>query len=80
MRKPIFCCECAARAPDAETSYTVIGAGWRISKRETPDGLVVEWRCRACWRKHKGGSGHPSSGGFKAAPGPNARIRTSGNN
>jgi len=63
MKKPVFCTDCAARAPDAETSYTVIGAGWRLSKRQTPDGILVEWRCKECWRKYKGSEGGAASSG-----------------
>ena len=75
MNKPVFCSDCAARAPDAETSYTVIGAGWRLSKRETPEGICVEWRCKDCWRKHKGEAASASSGRFPIA----SRARPSGN-
>ncbi len=74
MSKVVFCCECAARAPMADTSYTVIGSGWRVSRRQTPDGMVVEWRCRDCWRKHKSGEKDASSGAFPATPGPRTRT------
>jgi hypothetical protein len=53
MSKVVFCCDCAARAPMADTSYTVIGSGWRVSRRQTPQGICIEWRCKDCWRKRK---------------------------
>jgi hypothetical protein len=77
MSKVVFCCDCAARAPMADTSYTVIGSGWRVSRRQTPEGIAVEWRCKDCFRKWKGGQPkHPSSDGIEAVAGsPKGKSR-----
>jgi hypothetical protein len=48
--KPETCVDCGASPPPADTSYTVIGHGWRIQVRETPLGTVREWRCATCWK------------------------------
>ena len=68
MTKPAKCVDCKTSAPEVDTSYTLISGGWRLSKRQTPQGPVVEWRCARCWRKMR--LAHPpgaSSGEFRAA-------------
>jgi hypothetical protein len=67
MSKPQLCVDCSRMAPHAETSYTLIGQGWRASKRETTEGVVVEWRCRDCWRRYKSENSLPHSSEFPAA-------------
>lgn len=53
MIKQINCVDCKTPAPQEDTKYTLIGQGWRLRRRETPDGVVLEWRCIDCWRKMK---------------------------
>jgi hypothetical protein len=49
------CVTCGADAPETKTNYTLISrSGWRLSRRTIRGGAVVaEWRCPACWKKHK---------------------------
>ncbi len=50
------CVDCHAKAPETNTSHTLISAsfGWRLTRRQIKEGsYVAEWRCPACWRKHK---------------------------
>jgi hypothetical protein len=51
----MVCCECGLRAPRTNTNYTLISrTGWRLTRVRGDSGLlVVEWRCPACWTKHK---------------------------
>jgi hypothetical protein len=74
MTKSTECVDCKAIAPNEDTRYTLIGSGWRVSKRETPEGIVVEWRCGNCWREFKATRSVNSTGEFPAAS-SNARIR-----
>jgi hypothetical protein len=48
--KPETCVGCGATAPEADTSYTAIGHGWRVQARNTPEGPELEWRCGPCWK------------------------------
>ncbi len=75
MSQERFCVDCSLAAPSASTAYTLIGSGWRVSKRSDSRGAeVIEWRCRKCWQKRK--SDAPASGdGVPGAP-LSARIRT----
>ncbi|HSY20819.1 MAG TPA: hypothetical protein VK841_01825 [Polyangiaceae bacterium] len=50
------CVDCAAIAPETNTSHTLISAsfGWRLTRKQLKDGSYrAEWRCANCWRKHK---------------------------
>lgn len=49
------CVDCKVEAPETNTDYTLISAeGWRLARRLLSDGTVsFEWRCAACWAKHK---------------------------
>jgi hypothetical protein len=52
----IRCCECSANAPDTEieSSPFLSSLGWRVIRKDTPDGVyAVEWRCKSCWKKFK---------------------------
>jgi hypothetical protein len=62
--KPETCIDCAAPAPDADTSYTAIGHGWRVHARPSDGGTVHEWRCGPCWKKKRS----EESGHFVCAP------------
>ena len=68
MSKPQCCVDCSAIAVDVDTSYTLIARGWRVSKRETPEGIAVEWRCKNCWQRYKRTQPYLSSGAFRTAP------------
>jgi hypothetical protein len=68
------CTDCGERAPATNTNYTLISTnfGWRLSRRVAPDGTkVAEWRCPACWRKHK-------ASGTSSRVTPNPRPKTQG--
>jgi hypothetical protein len=67
MSTTTICVDCNAIAPQEDTRYTLIGSGWRVSKRETPDGTAVEWRCAGCWRDYKIARSMHSTGEFPAA-------------
>ena len=73
--KQTRCVGCHAIAPDEDTRYTLIGHGWRAARRDTPDGIAVDWRCTACWREYKVTRQATSSGAFIAAK-PVGRGRT----
>ena len=49
------CVTCGVAAPESNTNFTLISrSGWRLSLRKTATGAdVAEWRCAACWKKHK---------------------------
>lgn len=50
------CVNCQAKAPETNTTHTLISAsfGWRLTRRQLKDAsYVAEWRCPTCWRKHK---------------------------
>jgi hypothetical protein len=56
MSQSPTCIDCGAIAPETNTNYTLISTsfGWRLTRRTLPGGEVTtEWRCAACWRKHK---------------------------
>ena len=59
--KPDVCIDCGAAAPDADTSYTAIGHGWRVFARETRGRTVHEWRCATCWGKKRAREGAASA-------------------
>jgi hypothetical protein len=65
--KRTTCVDCNAVAPEEDTRYTLIGHGWRAARRETPNGIAVDWRCIACWREFKATRKMTSSGAFMAA-------------
>jgi hypothetical protein len=48
-----LCADCKTKSPETELSYalTLNLAGWRETKLEDP--TKSEWRCPACWAKHK---------------------------
>jgi len=73
--KKTACIDCGAIAPAEDTRYTLIGSGWRASKRDTPEGLVVDWRCVRCWREFKTNRAG-SSGEFAAASSSRIRVPT----
>jgi hypothetical protein len=63
------CIDCGARAPETNTNYTLISTsfGWRLSRRkDASGGVVVEWRCPACWKKFKTArvTDHKTTGAF----------------
>ncbi|NUP06111.1 MAG: hypothetical protein HOW73_08635 [Polyangiaceae bacterium] len=49
------CIDCKTVAPATHTAHTLISArfGWRLSRRITPTGLELSWRCPTCWKKHR---------------------------
>src|SRR5579864_4222877 len=50
---PETCVDCGATPPQADTSYSAIGHGWRVQARETPGARVMEWRCAGCWKARR---------------------------
>jgi hypothetical protein len=74
MSKQTICVDCRTSGPEADTRYTLIGSGWRVTRRETPEGTVVDWRCCNCWREFKRVG--QASGEFAAAS--SGRIRVAG--
>jgi hypothetical protein len=56
------CADCAILSPEVNTNYTLIEAGWRLTRARAADGtLVPEWRCPACWRVFRSGDAAPPS-------------------
>ena len=54
------CFDCKGNAPETDTDsdYSLISSGWRLSRHIAPDGSPsFEWRCPACWAKHKARTG-----------------------
>src|SRR5262245_13692732 len=50
------CVECSAVAPPTKTRHTLISSkfGWRLASLVDPNGVKrYEWRCPACWLRHK---------------------------
>lgn len=49
------CNDCGMQAPVTDTNYTLIDAGWRVTKTTTGSagGFVMEWHCPACWKARK---------------------------
>lgn len=48
------CVDCNAEAPEAQSDYSLIAAGWRILQRQNADGSrTLVWRCPRCWAEHK---------------------------
>ncbi len=48
------CTACGQIAPPTTTTYTVIGAGWRLARsKNAQGGTVVAWLCPACWKAQK---------------------------
>jgi hypothetical protein len=51
------CVGCGTVAPRTHTSYTLISSlhGWRLTRGVDRSGeICLEWRCPACWAKHRG--------------------------
>ncbi|MGH7437330.1 MAG: hypothetical protein ACRENE_16760 [Polyangiaceae bacterium] len=64
------CFTCSGEAPKTHTDYTLIGCGWRLVRRPTPDGsFSFEWRCPTCWAKYKAQTGHSSSASLRGKTG-----------
>ena len=64
------CVDCAAIAPETNTSHTLISAsfGWRLTRKQMKDGSYrAEWRCANCWRKHKEAAQNAPESGTKGA-------------
>jgi len=55
MRERQKCFDCGTFAPATETNYTLISSthGWRLTRRVTDAGLVLEWRCPNCWTAYR---------------------------
>ncbi len=55
MRGRQNCVDCGKASPETETNYTLISAecGWRLTRIQSPSGLVIHWRCPLCWRTFK---------------------------
>jgi hypothetical protein len=68
--KPETCVGCGATPPQADTSYTAIGHGWRVQAREAGGATVIEWHCAACWnaKRAKMGSSRPKRVGAGTGP------------
>jgi hypothetical protein len=50
------CIDCHKQSPETETDYTLISSqfGWRLTRSKGADGgLLLEWRCPACWGEYK---------------------------
>jgi hypothetical protein len=50
------CAGCGAPAPKTGSSFSLISPehGWRLSRRQNPDGSVaLDWFCKPCWRVRK---------------------------
>lgn len=65
--KQTTCVGCGAIAPEEDTRYTLIGHGWRATRRDTAAGVYIDWRCMTCWREYKVVRKMTSSGAFIAA-------------
>jgi hypothetical protein len=74
MIKQIFCVDCKSPAPQEDTKYTLIGQGWRLRRRETAEGVVLEWRCVECWRKLKRVDPSASTGDFDPLASSSGRM------
>jgi hypothetical protein len=62
MGEQQVCADCNARSPLTETNYTLIGAGWRLTRTRVSYGkLLIEWRCPVCWKAFKEGGGEVMS-------------------
>jgi hypothetical protein len=72
--KPETCVTCGATPPQADTSYTAIGHGWRVLAREAAGATIIEWHCGACWRAKRAipGQSNPRPG---SAPAPRESHR-----
>jgi hypothetical protein len=48
------CAQCGSVSQPISTNYTLIGAGWRLTRLAVPRGdIVVEWLCPACFAARK---------------------------
>lgn len=49
------CIDCHMATPQRRDGQPVSSSfGWRLNKRELPDGTVaLEWRCPTCWKNYK---------------------------
>jgi hypothetical protein len=49
------CVDCSALAPAPDENTTLISMkyGWRLKRKSTAAGYVMEWRCQECWAKHR---------------------------
>jgi hypothetical protein len=62
MTACLSCVDCGILSPEADTNYTLIDVGWRLTRTQGPDGAVIpEWRCPVCWRVYKSGDSAPAS-------------------
>jgi hypothetical protein len=69
--KSHLCVDCRVRSPAAETNYTLISSrhGWRLTRRAEADGsIILEWRCPACWARHRGRASTSGAPSVKAQP------------
>src|SRR5258706_8098621 len=69
MRNSLSCVDCGAAAPDTDSEFTLISSpfGWRLVRTRNEDGsFVFEWRCPACWARHKQRGAVPSSSPSRA--------------
>lgn len=57
MSQRVQCVGCNTVAPDEGSEYTWIGSGWRLSRRKTATGIVMEWRCVRCYQAFKAAGG-----------------------
>jgi hypothetical protein len=54
------CVDCKVPAPETDTQYTLIGSKfWRVLRRRTAEGWILDWRCPDCWRAYK--KAHPDT-------------------
>jgi hypothetical protein len=46
-----ICVDCGSDSPQAGTSNTLSGLGWRLHRHADDTGAVVfDWRCPGCWK------------------------------
>ena len=70
MSQPQACFDCGKKAPETQTSYTLISPthGWRVTREKAEDGTwIARWRCADCWKKYKDQKGGPESGNGPAS-------------
>jgi hypothetical protein len=68
------CIACGRVSPETNGDNTLTTSfGWRVIRVvDDRGGAVVEWRCAACWQRHKAAqansSEHPSGNGPSSPP------------